>query len=95
MFNPTSRYYHLGKRVYADPGGQPIVYCERRFPPQGSSLPLLVEVTVKAKDRMDLIAWRTLGNSEIYWRVCDANDVLNPVDAVETGATLRVPRPLP
>jgi hypothetical protein len=95
MFEPTSRYYSLGNRVYSDPGGQPIVYRERRFPPQASGQPLLVEVKVGPVDRLDLIAWRTLGNPELFWRVCDANDALNPIDAVQPGATLRVARPFP
>lgn len=95
MFDPTSRYYSLGNRAYSGADGRPIVYKERRFPPQAASQPLLVEATVGPKDRLDLIAFRTLGKSEIYWRICDANDVLNPVDAVQPGATLRVARPLP
>jgi hypothetical protein len=95
MFDPTSRYYGLGNLVYTPAGGQPTVYRERRFPPQATTLPLLVEVVVGPRDRFDLIAWRTLGNSELFWRICDANDVLNPVDALEPGATLRVARPLP
>ncbi len=95
MFDPASRYYALGNLVHTDARGHTIVYRQRRFPPQAATQPLLVEVTVGPKDRLDLIAWRTLGNPQLFWRVCDANGVLNPEDAVRPGATLRVARPLP
>ena len=55
---------------------------------------LLAEVTVIRGDRLDLIAARTLGDPEQFWRVCDANDAMNPVILTEEpGRTLRVPVP--
>jgi nucleoid-associated protein YgaU len=55
-----------------------------------------MEVTVTEGDRLDLIAFRTLGDPEIFWRICDANDAMNPFDLVadgEIGRKLRVPIP--
>jgi hypothetical protein len=70
------------------------VYWKRRFLPAGDTLPLLVEVTVTEGDRLDLIAARTIGDPEQFWRICDANDALNPFDlAEEPGRILRVPIP--
>ena len=68
----------------------------RRFLPHGAGLPLLVEVTVAQGDRLDLIAARTLGDPEHFWRICDANDALDPVELTsEAGRMLRVPFPQP
>ena len=47
------------------------------------TLDLIVEITA-----------RTLGDPEQYWRVCDANDAMNPAElTVRPGRTLRVPLP--
>jgi hypothetical protein len=94
MFENTSRYYNLGERSYTTPDGRVILYKERRFLPQGKDLPLLVEVTVGQSDRLDLIAYRTLGQPELFWRVCDANDAMDPflLTAVP-GRKLRVTIP--
>lgn len=94
MFDPESRYFPLETATYESPDGRTIRYKRRRFLPQGKGMPLLVEVTVTQDERLDLITARTLGNPEQYWRVCDANDAMNPVELVtEPGRILRVPVP--
>jgi hypothetical protein len=94
VFNATSRYAQLGNQVYTDEQGQPIIYKQRRFLPQGSTQPLLTTVTVADGDRLDLIAARTLGASEQFWRICDANDAMNPFTLTdEVGRVLRVSPP--
>lgn len=94
MFDHTSRYYNLETAKHATPEGREIAYKRRRFLPQGREMPLLVEVTVTQDERLDLITARTIGDPEQYWRVCDANDAMNPVDlTVEPGRILRVPVP--
>ena len=94
MFEPDSRYYALETAELTTPDGRVIAYKRRRFLPQGEQMPLLVEVTVGDRDRLDLITARTLGDPEQFWRVCDANNAMNPADlTAETGRTLRVPVP--
>jgi hypothetical protein len=94
MFDPTSRYYTLPTATYPTADGRRILYKTRRFLPQGASMPLLAEVVVRDNDRMDLITYRTLGDPLQFWRVCDANDALNPFDlTAEPGHTLRIPIP--
>lgn len=94
MFETTSRYYNLANRSCTNREGQEFLYKERRFLPQGKNLPLLVEVTVEQSDRLDLIAYRTLGNPELFWRVCDANDAMDPfLLTAEPGRKLRVAIP--
>jgi hypothetical protein len=94
MFSPTSRYYQLETVTYTDEHMQLIAYKRRRFLPQGMKMPLLTEVSVMDGDRLDLIAARTLGASEQFWRVCDANNAMNPFDlTAEIGTILRVSPP--
>jgi hypothetical protein len=53
-------------------------------------------VTVAQSDRLDLIASRTLGDSEQFWRVADANNAMHPLDLTEVvGRVLRIPLPQP
>lgn len=55
---------------------------------------LLVEVSVGARDRLDLIAYRTLGDPELFWQIADANNALDPFELTsEPGRKLRVPVP--
>jgi hypothetical protein len=94
MFDPTSRYYDLEEATYTRKDGEAVRYVRRRFCPQGQAMPLLVEVTVTDGDRLDLLAARTLGDPLQFWRVCDANNALNPFDLMtEIGDNLRVPVP--
>ncbi len=94
MFDRSSRYYALPDAVYEGPDGHPIAYKRRRFLTQGDRMPLLAQVSVGAGDRLDLIATRTLGAPEHFWRICDANNALNPFDLTdEIGAILRVSPP--
>lgn len=94
MFEHTSRYYLLETATLNTQDGRVIAYKRRRFLPQGEAMPLLVEATVTQNDRLDLITGRTLGDPEQFWRICDANNALNPFDLIaEPGATVRVPVP--
>jgi nucleoid-associated protein YgaU len=94
MFDPTSRYYSLDQATYVVAGGQTVTYVRRRFLPPGKNMPLLVEVTVVQGDRLDLIAFRTLGDPEQFWRICDANNAMDPLELMaQPGTKLRVPIP--
>ena len=94
MFDPTSRYANLETTELTTPEGRVVRYARRRFLPQGEQLPLLVEVAVTQGDRLDLIAVTTLNDPEQFWRICDANNTMNPFDLLdEPGRTLRVPVP--
>ncbi len=93
MFQPTSRYYALSTATFEAPDGREITYALRRFLPHASSLPLLVEATLTQSDRLDLIAARTIGDPEQFWRLCDATNAMNPFDLEEVGRTIRVPVP--
>ncbi|MBN1323493.1 MAG: hypothetical protein JW986_05765 [Methanotrichaceae archaeon] len=91
MFEKGSRYYEIEQASYIDSDGRRIAYKRRRFLPQGASLPLLQEIAVVEGDRLDLMAGRVLGNAEGFWRICDANDCMNPRDLARPGDRLRIP----
>lgn len=93
MFEPTSRYYNLETTTLTAADGRVIAYKRRRFPPPGGQLRLLAEVTAADGDRLDSIAARTIGDPQQFWRICDAEDAMNPFDLEEPGRTLRVPVP--
>jgi len=94
MFESTSRYYPLETAIYTMPDGRIVAYKRRRFLPRGEEMDLLVEAPVTEGDRLDLITGRTLGDPEFFWRICDANDAMNPFDLVaEINRKLRVPVP--
>ena len=94
MLDPTSRYYQLEDAIYEDEHGHHITYKRRRFLPQGQNMPLLTEISVADGDRLDLIAARTLGASEHFWRIADANNAMNPFSLTdEVGRTLRISPP--
>jgi hypothetical protein len=96
MFEKNSRYYILETATLITDDGRSIPYLRRRFLPKSADLPLLTETRVEQSDRLDLIAHRTIGDSEQFWRICDANDAMNPFELVaEPGNWLKVPIPQP
>jgi hypothetical protein len=96
MFDAGSRYAAVQTTTVRDVDGRVVAYVRRRFLPQGAGLPLLVEVEVAQGDRLDLITARTLGDPEAFWRICDANNALDPAALTAVpGRHLRVPLPQP
>jgi hypothetical protein len=94
VFEPTSRYYTVETATITTPDGRVLSYKRRRWLPRGSDLRVLSEVTIGDHERLDLIAARTLGDPEQFWRVCDANDALDPAElTAELGRVVRVPLP--
>lgn len=94
MFESTSRYTDVEDTKLTRDDRQVIVYKKRRFLPFSEEMPLLQETVVVAGDRLDLIAYRTLGDPEQFWRICDANEAMHPLDLTsEPGKVLRIAVP--
>jgi hypothetical protein len=94
MFTSSSRYYHLETASFTTTDGREIVYTRRRFLPDPSTMQTLAEIVVTQGDRLDLLAARTIGDPEHFWRICDANNVMNPVALTEEiGRRVRIPMP--
>ena len=90
MIEPASRYFNIGESVWITRDGERISYKLRRLPPEGSTMTIQTVVGVRPGDRLDLIADRTLGDAQLFWRIADANDAMNPFDLIE-WASLRIP----
>jgi|SRR5579859_2646153 len=94
MFDYTSRYYTLETVFWDAPDGTPIAYKRRRFLPMPERLKKLAEWPVQQGDRFDLIAARTLGDSQAFWRIADANRAMDPNElTAEPGRHLVIPMP--
>lgn len=96
MYDFTSRYFSLETAVYVTPDGREVPYTRRRFVPAPDTLTPLTEVVVAQGDRLDLIAGRTLGVPEAFWRIADANTAIDPFDLTAIpGRRLRIALPQP
>jgi hypothetical protein len=93
VFAENSRYRDVEETTIVLAEGREVAYKRRRFVPPAASLPVLGEERVEAADRLDLIAARALGDPEHFWRVCDANDALDPYELLEEGRRLTIPVP--
>jgi hypothetical protein len=93
-FPPTSRYHGIATAQLTTAAGRTIVYLRRRFVPPAERFALLQEHTVQEGDRLDNITAHYLGDPEQFWRLCDANGVLEPDQLTDTvGRKIRVTLP--
>lgn len=79
---PTSRYASVGTTTYQRtpaPGEEPvpIAFFRRRLVPQAGRFALLHEYACVEGDRRDLVAAQQLGDPELWWRLADANGVID------------------
>ena len=96
MFDHTSRYANIETTTLTLPGGRMVSCVRRRFLPQGDQLTLLAEVRVTPGEHIDLISNRTLGDPLAFWRICDANNAMDPQAmvadvAADANRLLRIP----
>jgi hypothetical protein len=93
-FAPTSRYYGIETATYTLPDGRVVAYVKRRLLPPASLFTVLQEHTVKEGDRLDTIAARYLGDPLQFWRLCDANEAMQPEQLVaQPGTKLSITLP--
>jgi hypothetical protein len=94
-FPPTSRYADVGVDAW-DPGNgvPPVPFLRRRLCPRAERFALLYEIGIRDGDRRDVLAARQLADAELWWRLADANGVVDPRDLTEpTGPRLRITLP--
>jgi hypothetical protein len=95
----SSRYVGVGQTTYERtpaPGEDPVplAYFRRRLVPQPDRFSLLYLYAVVSGDRRDQIAYRQLGDPELWWRLADANGTLDPRElTVPAGRRLRITLP--
>ena len=93
-FPPNSRYHGIETKTMKTNTGEMIVYLKRRFVPASENFALLQIHTVMQGDRLDLLAHSYLGDSEQFWRLCDANGAVRPRRLTATvGRALRITLP--
>jgi len=91
MFFRGSRYEHVPEAEIAGRDGRTIRYKRMRFIPAAEGA---FGEMVRQDDRPDLLAYRVLGDPEQFWRLCDVNRVLRPVDLTRAaGRRVGVPAP--
>lgn len=96
-FDATSRYAGVPLGRYVAQGAPPeegVNYVLRRFIAQRRDIAVAVEHIVSAGERLDTLAAATLGDAALYWRLADANAVIDPFSLTDTpGARVAVPLP--
>jgi hypothetical protein len=90
----TSRYYGIDTATVPGPDGRDIRYLRRRLLPPLDSFTTLTRHVVAAGDRPDLLAFTFLGDAEQWWRIADANPVLDPRElTARPGSAIRITLP--
>lgn len=95
MFETNSRYYQIQDTniIFNDPenGERKIVYKRRRFIPPLEDKGTFVEHVVSQGDRLDNITARYMGDPTHFWRICDANLILEPDELTdEIGRSIKI-----
>ena len=80
MFFKGSRYATIHEHEITDRNGRVIRYKAIRFIPETKAQ---MTYTVSQGERLDHIAFLYYKDPERFWRICDANNVMNPDDLVE------------
>lgn len=94
LFPPTSRYHNVETSTYKAADGKEIVHLKRRFVPAPERFTLLQEHVVVEGDRLDNITALYLGDPLQFWRICDANNAMNPPElTAKIGRWLRITSP--
>jgi hypothetical protein len=93
LFQPTSRYFSVETATYETPDGKLIGYLRRRFLPPLDRFTTIQEHVVTQGERLDNITAHFLGDPEQFWRLCDANPIMQPEELEEMGRRIRITLP--
>jgi hypothetical protein len=94
LFGPNSRYAEVGLAEYFDNQGRRCLYLKRRFVPPPESIPTATLHRVKDRERSDTLAASYLGDPELFWRLCDANGVMEDDELEQIGEIIKIPFPM-
>lgn len=94
MFDTTSRYSGIETATVefpdADGGTREVRYVRRRIIPSADGSTTLVEHAVTQGQRLDHITARYIGDPTQFWRLCDANNVMNAEELEEVGRVVNI-----
>lgn len=84
-FVPQSRYNGVALALLQRRPDEPgVVYVRRRFIPVPSASTIAARHLVSELDRPDLLGGKYLGDPLLYWRIADANAVIDPNELTDT-----------
>lgn len=84
-FAPPSRYSGVPLGLLQGRPGLPgVPFVRRRFIPAPGTLSIVAQHGVIAGDRPDLLGAKYLGDPLLYWRIADANAVIDPHELTDT-----------
>ncbi len=84
-FAPQSRYDGVALAVLQQRAGDPgVTYVRRRFIPSPDALTIAMRHSVVALERPDQLGAKYLGDPLLYWRIADANAVVDPNELTDT-----------
>lgn len=93
-FAQNSRYNGVQTATLTATDGRVIVYLRRRLVPPASALAQMGAHTVVQGDRLDNLSAAYFSDPELYWRIADANEAMDPDELTrESGRTLRITLP--
>jgi hypothetical protein len=86
------RYEGSATQTYVSPGGITVTYLALRMPPAPAPAGATTTIAVDEVNRLDLVAYRTLHNALLAWRIADANEAMNPFElCAQAGTLINVP----
>lgn len=88
MIRKGSRYRKDAIVEVEDGQGRTRQLIELRSVPRAQAK---LEVTVGPGERLDHLAHRYYRDPARFWRICDASEVLDPLDLALPGARVRIP----
>src|SRR5262245_23946560 len=94
-FGPNSRYSGVRLAVYQRrPDDPAVAYVTRRFIPPREAFAIAAQPIVASGERPDSLAARYLSDPLLYWRIADANAVVDPNEVTDTlGRRVAIPLP--
>ena len=89
----AGRYQASQQLSYTSPDGVTVTYLAPRVLPSGASGGTATTAVGGGEvGRLDLVAYRTLGNALLAWQLADANDTMDPFELVASaGQTMALP----
>ncbi|MBA6441688.1 MULTISPECIES: hypothetical protein [Streptomyces] len=93
----SSRYHDAEIGIHTQPDGTPVRYVKRRLlPPISEADEDTATHTVSSGERPDHLGQRYFGDPAAWWRIADANPVLDPRElTAEPGEEIEIPNGFP
>lgn len=93
VFPPNSRYAGSEQAELVRADGTRVAYLRRRLVPDPARYATVLEHQVLDGERLDRLAAAYLGDPELFWRIADANGVLDPAELEQVGRRVRLTLP--